>query len=60
MAAARARSQHGIGSSQWIKEEREHTNKLVEQEVEEFSYAARNELEWLNEHMSDIFNQQQM
>lgn len=45
---------------QWIKDEREQLAQLVEQDVEEFSYSARNELEWLNEHMADIFSKNQM
>ncbi|PNS15062.1 Inner centromere protein-related protein pic1 [Sphaceloma murrayae] len=60
MATARVRQQLAIGSSQWIQSERDHKDQLVEQEVEEFGYAARNELEWLNEHMAEIFSKQQM
>jgi len=33
---------------------------MAEQETEEFSFAARNEFDWLNEHMGDIFNENQM
>ena len=43
-----------IGSAGWILEERHQSNDAVAQELEDFSYAVRNELEWLNEHMSDI------
>ena len=49
-----------VGSAQWIKDEREQLNRLVEQDVEEFGYSARNELEWLNEHMAEIFSSNQM
>ncbi|KAF3050464.1 hypothetical protein E8E11_010598 [Didymella keratinophila] len=44
-----------IGSAQWILEERHQSNDLVAQELEDFGFSVRNELEWLNEHMADIF-----
>ncbi|KAF3037777.1 hypothetical protein E8E12_003037 [Didymella heteroderae] len=44
-----------IGSAQWILEERHQSNDLVTQELEDFGFSVRNELEWLNEHMADIF-----
>lgn len=44
-----------IGSSGWILEERHQSNNLVAQELEDFGFSVRNELEWLNEHMSDVF-----
>ena len=44
-----------IGSAQWILNERHQANDLVTQEVEDFGFSVRNELEWLNEHMGDIF-----
>ncbi|KAH8730843.1 inner centromere protein-like protein [Phaeosphaeriaceae sp. PMI808] len=43
-----------IGSAGWILEERHQSNDLVSQELEDFGFSVRNELEWLNEHMSDI------
>jgi len=33
---------------------------MAESEVEEFSFAARNEMDWLNEHMAEIFSENQM
>ncbi|USW53646.1 Putative inner centromere protein [Septoria linicola] len=45
-----------VGSSQWVQNERSQANEFIEQDVEEFSYSVRNELEWLNEHMADIFS----
>lgn len=45
-----------IGSAQWILEERHQSNDLVAQELEDFGFSVRNELEWLNEHMTDIFD----
>ncbi|KAF5852936.1 hypothetical protein GGP41_001509 [Bipolaris sorokiniana] len=43
-----------IGSAGWILEERNQANTLVAQELEDFGFSVRNELEWLNEHMFDI------
>lgn len=54
MASTRTKTQP-IGSSGWIENEREQSAQYVDQEVEEFGYSVRNELEWLNEHMGDIF-----
>ncbi|KAI9171167.1 Inner centromere protein-related protein pic1 [Paramyrothecium foliicola] len=45
------------GSAAWIAEERSAAFQIVQQEVEEFSYSARNELDWLNEHMAGIFDE---
>ena len=55
MAAARAKAAN-IGSAQWIQKEREQGEEFVEQELEEFGYSVRNEMEWLNEHMAEIFS----
>lgn len=55
MAVSRAKAGN-IGSSQWIQKEKEQAGEFVEQEVEEFGYSVRNEMEWLNEHMAEIFS----
>ena len=55
MAASRTKIAP-VGSAQWIESEREQAAQFVDQEAEEFSYSVRNELEWLNEHMGDIFS----
>jgi len=55
MAAARAKAAN-IGSAQWVQKEREQGGEFVEQELEEFGYSVRNEMEWLNEHMAEIFS----
>lgn len=52
--AARSKAP-AIGSAGWVLEERHQSNALVAQELEDFGFSVRNELEWLNEHMSDIF-----
>lgn len=54
MAASRSKVP-AIGSARWILEERHQSNDLVAQELEDFGFSVRNELEWLNEHMADIF-----
>lgn len=46
-----------VGSAAWVAEERSCALHIAQSEVEEFSYSARNELEWLNEHMAGIFNE---
>ncbi|KAF1808689.1 hypothetical protein P152DRAFT_485238 [Eremomyces bilateralis CBS 781.70] len=50
------RSKASIGSAQWLLNENEQAQELIDQEVEEFSYSVRNDLEWLNEHMNDVFS----
>ena len=55
MAASKSKTAP-IGSTPWIQTEREQAGQFVDQEVEEFSFSVRNELEWLNEHMGEIFS----
>lgn len=55
MAASRAKVAP-VGSAQWVQSERGQAAQFVDQEVEEFGYSVRNEMEWLNEHMADIFS----
>ena len=59
MAAARAKAAN-VGSAQWVQNEREQAGDFVEQELEEFGYSVRNEMEWLNEHMAEIFSTEAM
>lgn len=53
--AAPAKRQKPIGSKEWIAAEKENVQMLVNQEMEEVEYPARHEMEWLNEHMAEIF-----
>lgn len=46
-----------VGSAVWTAEERNAALQIAQSEVDEFSYSARNELDWLNEHMAGIFNE---
>ncbi|KAF2674764.1 hypothetical protein BT63DRAFT_435817 [Microthyrium microscopicum] len=43
------------GSAPWIVNELRAAQSMTNDEVEDFSYNVRNEMEWLNEHMNEIF-----
>jgi hypothetical protein len=49
-----------VGSAQWISEERSCALQIADTEADEFIFSARNELDWLNEHMAEIFNENQL
>jgi len=51
---------HPIGSAPWVVEERSSAQQIVRSEAEEFTFSARNDVEWLNEHMAEIFSENQM
>ncbi|TQS35695.1 hypothetical protein Golomagni_03877 [Golovinomyces magnicellulatus] len=55
MAVARAKRLQA-GSPLWISEERSCALHIVQSETEEFTYSVRNEVDWLNEHMAEIFS----
>lgn len=59
MATARS-TRLQVGSAAWIAEERGATLQMVRSEIEDFSSQALMEVDWLNEHMADIFNENQM
>lgn len=56
----RANSRLQVGSASWIAEERASALQVAEEETEEFTFSARNEVDWLNEHMAEIFNKNQV
>ena len=60
MAGRRSKTAAPVGSAQWISNERGSALQFVQQEVDEFGFSARNEMEWLNEHMVDIFDKAPM
>jgi len=60
MATVRAKQRIQVGSAPWISEERSSANAIVETEAEEFGFSVRNDLDWLNEHMAEIFSENQM
>jgi hypothetical protein len=49
-----------VGSAPWIAEERSSAQNIAQDEIEEFTFSARNDFEWLNEHMAEIFSENQM
>ncbi|ETS82785.1 hypothetical protein PFICI_04661 [Pestalotiopsis fici W106-1] len=49
-----------VGSAPWIAEERSSAQNIAQDEIEEFTFSARNDFEWLNEHMADIFSENQI
>lgn len=49
-----------VGSTAWIRDENAQVAQFCAQEIEDFTFSARNELEWLNEHMADIFSKNQV
>jgi hypothetical protein len=60
MATGRLTTRLQVGSAAWVAEERSSAMQIADAEVEEFTFSARNELDWLNEHMAEIFNENQM
>jgi hypothetical protein len=48
------------GSAHWIKDEKVLADQYIAQEVEDFTFSVSNEVEWLNAHMADVFNQGQL
>ena len=60
MASIRSKPQLKVGSAQWILAEKEQIMQFADQEAEEFTFSARNEMEWLNEHMAEVFDENQM
>lgn len=60
MAAARPLATVPIGSALWIQHENDQLSQFLSQEAEDFGFAARNEAEWLNEHMAEVFAKNQV
>lgn len=60
MASIRSRGTTAIGSGPWISNERDQFNHITDQEIEEFAFSTQNEMQWLNEHMTDIFSKDRM
>jgi hypothetical protein len=55
-----AKGSTAVGSAQWICTEKENVLDLLQQEQEELIYPAQHEMEWLNEHMAEIFSRNQL
>ena len=60
MPSAGARAQKPVGSAAWIASEKENITQMVDQEMEEVQYPIGHEIAWLNEHMAEIFSQNQL
>lgn len=48
-----------VGTTSWAEKELSVVKDLVSNDVEDLAYAARRELEWLNEHLIEIIDRQQ-
>ena len=59
MAALRKGGQVPIGSARWVLDERAQMNQIQDQEMEDYAFVVRNEVEWLNEHIAEIFERDQ-
>lgn len=55
-----AKGSAAVGSAQWISTEKENVLDLLQQEKDELIYPAQHEMEWLNEHMAEIFSRNQL
>ena len=58
--APRTNPRMAVGSALWITEERTSALQIATAESEEFAFSARNEIDWLNEHMAEIFSENQV
>lgn len=56
----RANARLQVGAASWIAEERSSATQIAETEAEDFTFLARNDVEWLNEHMAEIFSKNQV
>ncbi|KAL8709434.1 MAG: hypothetical protein Q9220_005817 [cf. Caloplaca sp. 1 TL-2023] len=45
-----------VGSTSWLGKENEQVAQFSAQEIEDFTFSVRNELDFLNEHMAEIFS----
>ena len=45
-----------VGSVAWISAEQENVLQMLKEEKEELVFPAQHEMEWLNEHMAEIFD----
>ena len=57
MMASKIRT--AIGSTAWITAEKENISQLLVEEKEELMYPAKHAMDWLNEHMAEIFSKEE-
>lgn len=60
MAPPATRAQKPVGSAPWLSTEKENIVQMVDQEMEEVQYPVTHELNWLDEHMGEVFNKNQL
>jgi len=56
MAPVKATSP-SLVSLQWIVDESRIAQERVQEEVEDFTFSVRSQLEWLNDHMAEVLGQ---
>ena len=44
-----------VGSAAWVAAEKENVLELLQEEKEELLFPVQHEMQWLNEHMNEIF-----
>ncbi|KAB8349618.1 hypothetical protein FH972_023638 [Carpinus fangiana] len=49
-------AKHPAGSAAWVLDERLQAANAVTHEADDFAFSASNHMEWLNEHMAEIFS----
>lgn len=45
-----------VATTEWLQKELGTIRGLVDDNTDDFSYAARRDLEWINEHMDDVLD----
>jgi len=60
MTTLQGRGHAPLGLAQGLLDEQRHGADLAAQEVDEFTFSALNEFEWLNEHMEEVFTRAQL
>ncbi|KAL8737623.1 MAG: hypothetical protein Q9181_001496 [Wetmoreana brouardii] len=60
MASKSTTMAHSIGSMPWLGQENQQIAQFSAQETEDFAFSVRNELDFLNEHMAEIFSKNQL
>lgn len=60
MAVSKVKQSIPVGSIHWVLDERATADNVIRQEAHEFSFSVCNDMEWLNEHMTEIFSKNQL
>lgn len=56
MASPLSRNEPSVGSEEWLENEVRIMTDLVYADVEDLVYETRRDLEWLNEHLTDVID----